>query len=57
MLLNWLAQILMNVKRSHLTTAIVQEMNIVLTHKVALTVYAMTGLQEMDHVRVSSLLV
>ena len=44
----------MNVTMIYLTTAKGQEMNIVLTHKVALTVYAMKGLEEMDHVRVSS---
>ena len=47
----------MNVKTIHLTTATVQEMKIVLTRKVALTVCAMKGLEEMDHVRVSSLLI
>ena len=50
----------MNVRRSHVTTATVQEMNIFIIHRVALTVYAMKGLEEMntlDHVRVGSLLI
>ena len=49
----------MSVQRRHLTTAAVQEMKIVLTHKVDLIVYATKGTVKMNlgkNVKVGSLL-
>ena len=49
----------MSVQRRHLTTAAVQEMKSVLTHKVDLIVYAKKGTEKMNlgkHVKVGSLL-
>ena len=42
----FVCQIMMNVQRRHITTAAVQEMNIVIIHKVALTVYATQASKE-----------